>query len=276
MPTALPEKQPFDFLYKHTEAGKVLKPEIEYILSRIQRHYREEKQEKSDGGTRIIHKPSETLKKIQRDILRDIQKINETNNIISKNIFGIGGNTVKQKVLLHKDHRHIFKIDIKNFFNSINYSKVKQCFILFGCGDRESDILTKLTTYKYCIPQGVPTSAILASICLINFDRRMDRLCKKLNMTYTRYIDDMVISSKEKIKDETERVIKKMVLQQGLRTNKKTERIDTKNNHCKITGVILQDKKLITVYHHGQEKHSLITKHTPIKKIAAFLVSLNG
>ncbi len=260
------EQEHFDFLYKHTSRDKILDPQVQYIVSHIDSHYREEKRLKASGGFRVLHKPSEQLKQIQIKILEEIKKINAEKCTISPRVFGLGESNMKENVLPHAKNRHIFKIDIKDFFDSVNYEKVKTGFKALGCNDEKAEILTRLCTYKYCIPQGVPTSSMLASICLKNCDRRIENLCEELGMVYTRYADDITISCKNKITDETQRNIKKIITQEGLTTNEKTKVVDTRSEPCEITGVILQNGKMMTKYHPDQEKHDFIKKRIPIKQ----------
>ena len=258
----------FDFLYKHTGRGKILCPNIKYIVSNINQNYHKEEKTKGDGSIRVIDKPSRNLKTIQRKILTDISRINKERNIISKQVFGLGGDNQIQNVSPHRENRYVFKVDLRNFFNSVDYEKVKKVFISLGCSEEEANILTRLTTYNYYIPQGVPTSSILASICLRNCDKHIENLCKQLGgMVYTRYLDDITISGESKITSKTQAKIEAIISQEGLEINKeKTKVFDTRNEPCKITGIILQNKQIRTEYHHGEERHNFIRENTPINQ----------
>lgn len=254
----------FDFLYKHTGSGKEIDPKVRHIASHVGSHYRKTEVEKGDGGCRVIYKPSREIKTLQDEILGALCAINRDRNIIPQCVFGLGGDTVRQNVLPHRLNRYVLKVDIENFFDNVNYKRVRRVFMDIGCTDEESEILTKLTTYNYHIPQGVSASSMLASLCLRNCDRRIEGLCKKLGVTYTRYVDDMTISCKRKMTDETQCNVRTIISREGFRMNDKTMLVDTRNEPCVITGVILQDRKMLTEYHHGQKKHDFIKSSAPI------------
>lgn len=56
--------------------------------------------------------------------------------------------------------------------------------------------LTNLTTWKYELPQGTPTSTHIANLVFLDTDLLID-LCNKHNITYTRYVDDLTFSSQQ-------------------------------------------------------------------------------
>lgn len=263
------EQKHFNFLYKYTNGNKALDPQIQHIIAHIDDHYHKAKKVKANGGFRTLHKPTTQLKDIQGKILGEAKKISAERCIISESVFGLGDNGPRENVLPHLQNRHIFKTDIRDFFDNVNYGKVKMAFKTLGCDDKEAEILTRLCTYNYCIPQGAPTSPILASICLKHCDKRIENLCGALGMAYTRYADDITISCKNKITDKTQRNIKKIIRTEGLKMNEKTEIVDTRNEPCEITGVIVQNGTMMTAYHHGQRNHGLIVEKTPINQSEA-------
>src|SRR5690606_32967363 len=53
----------------------------------------------------------------------------------------------------------------------------------------------KLTTWKYELPQGTPTSSHLANLVFLETDFRLIELCNQNNIVYTRYVDDLTFSS---------------------------------------------------------------------------------
>ena len=62
-----------------------------------------------------------------------------------------------------------------------------------------SYILSLLCTYEGYLPQGAPTSPYLSNLILRDFDKKIQQICSSLNYTYTRYADDITISSNNKI-----------------------------------------------------------------------------
>jgi hypothetical protein len=100
-------------------------------------------------------------------------------------------------------------------------------FCAIGLAPDVARILTRLTTFKGRLPQGPPTSPMLANLvagyigwsCL---DVRVDHLCKKHGSSYGRWIDDVSISGPgylQKLKPTFERIIK----QSGFKPNRSKE-----------------------------------------------------
>ena len=255
----------FDFLYRHSK----LKPNILNLLSKSPHsNYRKWSNKKPDGGQRPICAPTKELKKIQEEIRERIVQISKKQKTIHPRAFGSGKRkSYKENAFEHKNNRYFFQVDIKDFFGSINFIRVQKCLSkIFDCTDDEVKILTRLTTYEYKLPQGAPTSPILALLCSRELDNRIANFCKQRKMVYTRYVDDITISSKKPITEEMQKTIRDIVSQEGFTLNEsKTKVSDIKNEEqCKINGVIIKDERLLTRYHHGQEKHTYITENTPI------------
>ena len=72
-------------------------------------------------------------------------------------------------------------------------------FCNYGFSPDVSKILTELTTYKGHLPQGAPTSPLLANLVGMNFDLPIIQICKDNGIIYTRYVDDLWFSSHDDI-----------------------------------------------------------------------------
>ena len=48
--------------------------------------------------------------------------------------------------------------------------------------------------YNNELPQGTPTSAYISNLILRNFDEEAGKYCDNLNISYTRYSDDLIFS----------------------------------------------------------------------------------
>ena len=70
---------------------------------------------------------------------------------------------------------------------------------LFGCDELTVSVLTSLTTYQGAVPQGAPTSTYVANLIFGDAEALVvSRLAEK-GYTYTRYIDDITISTKRSL-----------------------------------------------------------------------------
>ena len=97
----------------------------------------------------------------------------------------------------NKDH---FWLSVR--FRSIGartpYTKVYKLFLSMGCSPNVSSYMTKLVTYKQCLPQGAPTSPTVLNLLLHVYDRKIFDYCSKRGVAVSRYVDDISISGSEK------------------------------------------------------------------------------
>ncbi len=77
----------------------------------------------------------------------------------------------------HLGRKFLLKLDIKNFFDSINGESVKNAFLSLGFNDEISIILSKITTVNNKLAPGYPTSPILANIVCNPMDNEINSLC---------------------------------------------------------------------------------------------------
>ena len=65
----------------------------------------------------------------------------------------------------------------------------------FECSPDVAHICTKLCTRDFHMPLGLITSPILADCLMAPADRRIGRMCEQDGLVYSRYVDDITISS---------------------------------------------------------------------------------
>ncbi|WP_049487827.1 reverse transcriptase domain-containing protein [Streptococcus parasanguinis] len=152
--------------------------------------------DKRNGGKRELLIPSFNLKIIQTWILNNILY---TQSVSSSATGFIKGKSIVDNAEPHIGHKYIFKTDILNFFPSIKLRNIFLLFFYFGYTVEVSYILASLCTYEGYLPQGAPTSPYLSNLILRDFDIKLQNICSSLNYTYTRYADDITISSDTKI-----------------------------------------------------------------------------
>jgi retron-type reverse transcriptase len=161
---------------------------------------------KSTAGFRIINAPDERLKLLQQklaDLLYDcyeiIRKSNKTTLILSYGFqkkLSIFNNANK-----HKNKRYVFNIDLKDFFPSINFGRVRGYFIKdknFMLNEKIATLIAQIVCYNNELPQGAPTSPIISNLLGQILDIRILKLVKKSGVTYSRYADDLTFSTNNK------------------------------------------------------------------------------
>ena len=157
---------------------------------------------KRSGGMREIKAPNEVLKKEQRHIYECLRY---TLGILEHDCaYGfVKGRSCKQSLEVHKANksRWFLKLDFHNFFPSFTTTLLKdklneQAVIKRYVGDALLDqMLYFCTDENNTLVQGAPSSPYLANIAMVSFDHHFNKYCVENNLTYTRYADDMLISS---------------------------------------------------------------------------------
>ena len=219
------------------------KAEIDYVIENLDSFYDEWVEKKIDKKTgdfkkykdgtikeRTIRPSLKELKRIQRRIKDKIL----APILLPSNVHG----GVKKKSNIsnakpHQGNKYQFTTDLQDFFPNISSKTVFDTFIKIGFSTHYSHYLTKLTTWKYQLPQGTPTSTHIANLAFLETDLKLIELCKANNIVYTRYVDDLTFSSQQDFKPLIDEIVS-IVLSGGFNlSHRKTQ---YKGNQT-ITGV---------------------------------------
>lgn len=99
-------------------------------------------------------------------------------------------------------NRYYLRLDIKDFFDSIDEVKIRESLTEYITINNEKvnekiiNTIIGLATLDGCLPQGGVTSPALSNLVFRRLDVRIRDYCRKLDVTYTRYADDLLFSSK--------------------------------------------------------------------------------
>ncbi|MGL5684011.1 MAG: reverse transcriptase family protein [Marinifilaceae bacterium] len=194
--------------------------------------------------TRLLNSTKLELKKIQKRIYKFLlSKVD-----IPK--YAYGGVSKRDNVLnakYHQGNKYIFTTDLKSYFPSISNKHIFNLFIELGCTPEVSRILTQLTTYKYQLPQGVPTSTLLANLVFQKTGDKIDKYAKENGIKFTSFVDDLTFSSKKCFKDKILAILA-MLEKDGFTISHQKTFYKTKNPI--ITGVTCQNNKIKLGQHH--------------------------
>jgi len=189
-------------------------------------------------------------KPIMRELNPSCGRLYEIQDIIKNRILskiplpenikgGVKGYSNIANAQAHKGRKHKFKTDMKKYFPSIGYERVYKMFLEYGFSSKCCTILTHLTTHKHVLPQGTPTSTHIANLIFLPNDKVLIDYCKKNNLRYTRFVDDLVFSSPSDFRNKCIDLIN-VILNDGFKISiKKTlyragnmeiTGVDTKNN----------------------------------------------
>lgn len=102
---------------------------------------------------------------------------------------------------MHKGNKYKLCTDLKGFYPSVNHHDVYQTMIELQFSPKVASLITKLVTFKGETPQGTPSSPIITNLVFLPYDQKLDDFCIKHNITYTRYVDDLMFSSQQDFKE---------------------------------------------------------------------------
>ncbi len=153
-----------------------------------------------NGKERLIHAPAKTLCWMQHEILhRILYKLPVQEHIAAY----VPGRSCRDAAEKHVGKATVLNLDIKDFFHSVKRAMVrKQLRACFSTS--AAHMLAELVTYDNFVPQGAPTSGAIANLVAQNtFDADiLKRFSASEGWTYTRYSDDLTLSSVSRLEPE--------------------------------------------------------------------------
>lgn len=151
---------------------------------------------KRRGGQRVIKAPKDEIKAIQRrlaDFLQDRVGIRQP-------VHGfVRDRSIVTNAQMHVHHRAVFNIDLKDFFPTINFGRVRGLFMAdpFKATPAVATILAQICCHEGSLPQGAPTSPVVSNLICSRLDAQLQRLAREHDCVYTRYADDITFSKRK-------------------------------------------------------------------------------
>lgn len=188
--------------------------EMTQSLREVDRHalYHTFKIPKKSGGMRTINEPNSEL----MNALRTLKSIfeNDFGALYHTNAFAyIKGRNTLRAIQRHQANgsRWYGKLDCHDFFGSTTLKFVMSMLSMiypfnvvmqYEAGRKELEKALELGFLDGGLPQGTPLSPTLTNIIMIPFDFRFTKKLREKDpaFVYTRYADDLTISSKYKFK----------------------------------------------------------------------------
>ncbi|HAT1633814.1 TPA: RNA-directed DNA polymerase [Raoultella planticola] len=214
-----------------TLAQTIINPEKSYRSFHIK---------KKRGGSRLINAPYPLISYIQKWINTNI--LSKIKNHESSFAYKKNSNAYLH-ALQHIDTNETLKVDIVDFFGSIKKIDIVRLFRELGYADNVSLYLASACTYANSLPQGAVTSPNLSNIIFYSLDNRFYHLAIKLNLTYSRYADDLFFSG-EKIPSNLYKSIKSILQSSGFSINKEKTRHITNGKQKIITGLAVKENSV--------------------------------
>lgn len=228
-------------------------------------HYQRFGIHKKTGGVRLISAPMPRLKRLQYWVLDNIlQKIPLSNNAHGF----VPLRSIVTNAQPHIGKMVVINMDLKDFFPTVGYPRIKGLFSNQGYGEEVSTLLALICSepetqtvemdgQRYFIhskqrflPQGAPTSPAISNIICYRLDKRLQGLAKKYGFVYTRYADDLTFSSQDidKIMPLLNWV-KATVTEEGFVVHPEKTRIMHQGVRQEVTGIVVNDQLSVNRKH---------------------------
>ena len=205
---------------------------LEALAQNPNRHYNPFEKRKPGKAPRLIDNPDENLKEVQRLIRRRFL----CNRSLDESVRAcVKGGSPYKNALVHTNQRNLARVDVKKCFPSITNTMVFRLLRSIGFGPKPASLLTQLSTWRGHLPQGAPTSDMLANLYLTPIDRRANELSASLHLNNSRCMDDIALSGDGRTREAIAEIIK-AVLGLGLAVrHKKTKNAGARKPH-ELTG----------------------------------------
>jgi RNA-directed DNA polymerase len=236
------------------------------------RHYLYATLPRPGRPVRVIERPKRRLKEIHRRILHDIL------DWIPAHAAAHGftrGRSVRSHASEHTGQFVVIRLDLEDFFASIAAGRVYGIFRTAGYPESVAHSLTALTTNvvpsgmwnslprpknsaqidaHHCLgrrlatphlPQGAPTSPALANLAAFRLDRRLTGLAASLEVTYTRYADDLTFSGPVQLvraANTLRRAVAEIASEEGFRVNDRKSMLATRAGRQRVCGVVVNER----------------------------------
>jgi retron-type reverse transcriptase len=223
-------------------------------------HYKRFYMPKKSGGKRLISAPMPLLKKVQYGILHDILYRLE----IQDTAYGfVPQRSIKDNAQKHLGKSVVINMDLRNFFPTISYKRVKGLFQALGYAQKYATILALLCTepatstvemdgQQYFVatserhlPQGAPTSPVITNLICRSLDKRLLGAATPLGFTFTRYADDLTFSCAATAKVNIGKLLwisHQIVKEEGFIMHPDKLRIMHKGRQQEVTGIVVNEK----------------------------------
>lgn len=230
---------------------KVDSNRLEYILTHLDEFYysfdktkfnKLTGKPKRDGAGKIKKRTINSSKGDLKSIQSRIYNFLLSNITLPKYFYGgVKGKNNILNARYHQGNKYIFTTDLKSFFPSISNKQVYTTLVNLDFSPNIARIITKLITRNGQVPQGIPTSTLIANLVFRPTGDLILEMASRHHIKFTIYVDDVTLSSAQDFKalvPEFLAILKKS----GFRISHDKTFYKTKNPT--VTGVVVHNNNL--------------------------------
>jgi retron-type reverse transcriptase len=208
------------------------------------------------GQFRTIAQPAKEVKALQYWVMKHVLSEFEVHPAATGYR---DGRSIAHNARPHARSRFLLKLDFKDFFPSLKARDFK-LFLRRTKATLDKETVEALCRILFWRPKGTqdlrlsigaPTSPMLSNILMLDFDRRVSKICAASEVTYTRYADDLTFSANSSDRLE---VVENAVVDLCSRlkspfltiNQEKTVRV-SKRDTRRVTGLVLTNDRKVSL-----------------------------
>jgi len=213
---------------------------------------------KRSGGVRKIRSPDKNLKLMQKKVANALQEIYRPKHYVHGFVRGQQRNTATNAAP-HVGKRWVLNVDIQNFFESIHFGRIKGRLRQkpYNFTEEMARLIAHMACYDRVLATGAPTSPVLANMVVDRLDSELHRLSRQHHCRYSRYADDVSISTNNQffpeklafLKDadnldivEAGQALSDCFEKNGFLINQYKLRLQRSLVHQEVTGLVVNEK----------------------------------
>jgi retron-type reverse transcriptase len=232
--------------------------------------------EKRNGrGKRTIAQPTAEIKLLQRFLLQKY--------IASLPVSGAAkayrtGQGIIDHASAHAKNRYLLKLDFKDFFPTIKAGDfLKHLYKYSDLNSEDAKVLSRLFFWRpkgqrsLLLSIGAPSSPAISNTLMFDFDTKLIEYCAANEITYTRYADDLALSTnKPNILAEAHKFV--MSLCKSLRSpklllNEEKTVFTSKKHHRQLTGLTLTNEGKASIGRDKKREIRAMAHHYKLGKL---------
>jgi RNA-directed DNA polymerase len=272
-------------------------------------HYHRFEIPKKTGGTRRISAPKPRLKAAQRVVFEQIlARLHDATHLGESAHGFVATRSVVSNATPHVGKAVVVNLDLKDFFPSVTFGRVRGLFKGFGYSGVVATLLALLCTEPPRVavdvdgrrvqvavgarqlPQGACTSPPLTNLLCRRLDARLRGLATTLGYSYTRYADDLTFSATDG--DDVNGLlfrVRRVLVDEGFVEHPDKTRVMRRGRRQEVTGVVVnqrpavarEDVRRLRAVLHQAKRDGLAAQRRPgpdgaLPSVASFVATLRG
>ena len=207
---------------------------------------------KRRGGIREISAPNGALKIIQAKLARVLSVVYRP-GASAHGFIQTRGILTNGKPHVHK--RYVLNLDIEDFFPSIHFGRLRGLLKKwpYNCTPAVATTIAQVCfAGEIGLPQGAPTSPVVANMMCAKLDAALSRLAQKHRCSYTRYSDDITISTTQShfpvqiAREKSQQItlsstVEKIFAQSGFPVHATKRHLHSRFQRQEVTGLVVNE-----------------------------------